>query len=349
MDDSHHPPHADRWPVLAPRHSVVVPSLQTPTFSVVIAAYNAAGFIGAAIESVLHQSVGAHEIVVCDDASTDETVKIVQAYDSHVTLLRSERNRGCAASRNEALRAASGDFIVILDADDRFLPERIEALGEAARERPDLDILTTDAYVEVDGKTVGRYYGPHWAFEIEDQRSEILRRNFVFIAAATRREAVLAAGSFDDTKRRTEDWDLWIRMIFSGSMVGCVDAPLAVYADRPDSVSSDHPRMVRSELHTLRKAAALSTLSVAERAIVNRTIASNEREVLRQDVRAAIVEGSSDARRLSWRLVVHPGTRVRTRLKAAAALVAPSLFGWYYRRRQEQSEGDMMRSTHSSP
>lgn len=332
MDDSLGHERVAGWPLLAPARSGSAAGAKTPTFSIIIAAYNAAGYVGAAIESALEQSTPAHQIVICDDASTDDTARVVESYGSDVLLRRAEVNRGCASARNEAIKAASGDFIVVLDADDRFLPKRIEALGNVLRERPDLDILTTDATVEVDGRAVGRYYGTHWRFEVEDQRSEILRRNFVFIAAAARRELVMAAGGFDGSKRRTEDWDLWIRLIFGGSRVGCIDEPLAVYADRPDSVSADHARMVRSELHTLRKAERLSGLTAAERATLGLTIEMTEREVLRQDVRAAIADNSPDARRLSWKLARYPGTAAKTRLKAVVGAVAPSLVRWSYDR-----------------
>jgi len=324
--------------ILAPPSPGVTPRPETPTFSVVIAAYNAAAYIGAAIDSVLEQSVAPQEIIVCDDASTDETARIVEAYGSRVLLRKLDTNSGPARARNEAVGAASGEFVLVLDADDRYLPGRIEALGEVLRDRPDLDILTTDAYVEVDRQTVGLFYGPHWRFEVTDQRAEILRRNFIFVAAAVRREHVLAVGGFDGVPG-TEDWALWIRLILSGSRAACIDEPLAVYLDRPDSLSADQARMVRSELSTLRKAAALSTLTASERAIVRRTIAGNEREVLRQDLRVAIEQGSPGAHRLSWQLMKHPGTGVRTRLKAAGGIVSPSLLRRRLRRRDDQTKG----------
>lgn len=62
-------------------------------------------------------------------------------------------------ARNTAVAAASGDFVAILDADDIYLPERLEALGTLAAERPDLDIVTSDASYESDGEVLGRFDG----------------------------------------------------------------------------------------------------------------------------------------------------------------------------------------------
>jgi glycosyltransferase involved in cell wall biosynthesis len=104
-----------------------------PTFSVAIAAYQAADVVGEAIESALAQTVPPHEVVVCDDGSTDDLDRALEPYRDRIVLLR-QRNRGEAAAKNAAARAASGDFVAILDADDVYLPERLEALGRLAAE-----------------------------------------------------------------------------------------------------------------------------------------------------------------------------------------------------------------------
>ena len=130
-------------------------------------------------------------------------------------LLRQE-NGGEAAAKTAAARAARGEFVAFLDADDVYLPERLEALAELATARPDLDVLTTDAIVEVDGEAVRRCYEESWTFEVDDQRGAILERNFVFGLAAVRRELLLAAGGFDRSLRHATDWDLWLRLILAG-------------------------------------------------------------------------------------------------------------------------------------
>src|SRR5206468_2811881 len=81
----------------------------------------------------------------------------------------------------------TSDFVAILDADDVYFPERLEALGELAAARPDLDILTSDAYLELNGRRIRRCYEGGWTFEVEDQRRAILERNFIFGLAAVRR------------------------------------------------------------------------------------------------------------------------------------------------------------------
>src|SRR5881397_737144 len=148
-----------------------------PSFSVIIAAYQAAHTIGEAVESALEQTSPPHEVIVCDDGSTDDLAGTLTPYGGRIVLLRKE-NGGAASARNVALRAASGEFVAQLDSDDAFLPTRLEALGELAGARPDLDILATDANFEVDGHVVGRFYGSQ-PFPIEHQRTAIFDRCFV--------------------------------------------------------------------------------------------------------------------------------------------------------------------------
>src|SRR2546422_6867419 len=112
---------------LAPAPEAPTEGGGVPTFSVVIPAYQAAGFIGDAIESVLAQTLAPIEVIVCDDGSTDDLEGALARYRNSITLLRKE-NGGEASAKNAGARAASGDFVAVLDADDVYFPERLEAL-----------------------------------------------------------------------------------------------------------------------------------------------------------------------------------------------------------------------------
>src|SRR4051794_6053007 len=226
-----------------------------PSFSIIIAAYQAAGTVGEAIDSALAQTAPPHEVVVCDDGSTDDLDAALAPYRQRIRLVR-KANGGEASAKNAAAREATGDFVVILDADDTFMPERLERLGALAAERPELDILTTDAYLEHDGRVLRRCYRPAWPFAFGGQREEILRRNFIFGLAAVRRERLLALGGFDESIPRTTDWNLWIRMILRGSQAGAVLEPLARYRVHPTSLSADRIRMRPGGLQTLRRGRA---------------------------------------------------------------------------------------------
>jgi glycosyltransferase involved in cell wall biosynthesis len=319
--------------LLAPPAETVT-SGDVPSFSIVIAAYQVADVIGEAIESALDQTAPPHEVVVCDDGSTDGLDGALAPYRDRIVLVRKE-NGGEASAKNAAARAASGDFVSILDADDVYLPERLAALGELAEARPDLDILTTDAFLELNGDVLRRVYDTDWPFEVEDQRRGILQRNFVFGHAAVRRETLLAAGGFDESIRFTTDWECWIRLILSGSRAGAVLEPLSRYRVREQSLSADRPRMTAGRIQSLRKALEHPSLRPEERAVARATLAGYERELSLHRLREALRQGQSGARRMALQVSLGRRTPFSTRLKGLAAAVAPGLVGRLLRRREE--------------
>src|SRR4051794_12658650 len=97
-----------------------------PRVSVVIPAFNAEEHIEEALRSVLSQTYGDWEIVVCDDCSIDGTAERVRRFGDRVTIVRTETNSGPAAARNLAIRHSSGELLALLDADDYWLPAYLE-------------------------------------------------------------------------------------------------------------------------------------------------------------------------------------------------------------------------------
>ena len=311
-----------------------VTSGAVPSFSIAIAAYQVADVIGEAVASALAQTVPPLEVVVCDDGSTDDLEAALAPYRDRIVLVR-KANGGEASAKNAAARAASGDFVAILDADDVYLPERLAALGELAAARPDLDILTTDAFLELEGEVLRRVYGPDWPFEVADQRRGILERNFVFGHAAVRRETLLAAGGFDESIRFTTDWECWIRLILSGSRAGAVLEPLSRYRVREQSLSADRPRMTAGRIQSLRKGLEHPSLGPEERAVARSTIAAYERELSLHRLREALRQDESGARRIALGVSLGRKTPLPTRFKGLAAVVAPRVVGRVLRSREE--------------
>lgn len=307
-----------------------------PSFSVVIAAYQSARAVGAAIESALDQTLAPAQVVVCDDGSTDDTAAAVAPYRDRIRFLRCEHG-GEAAAKNAAVRATTGEFVVILDADDLFLPDRLRAIAELARRRPDLDIITTDAYLEVGGRVVRRCYTPEWRFEVGDQRRAILRRNFVFGLAAVRREALLAIGGFDEELRWATDWDCWLRLVFAGSIAGAVLAPLARYRLSSGNLTSRRAELVQARLQVLRKAERSLQLARDERAVLAESIARQDRELAVLLAGEAVRAGASDARRRCLEIARDRRMSRRNRIKAALAATAPPLARAIAHRRDERS------------
>lgn len=109
------------------------------SISVVIPAWNAARYIGDAVDSILSQSAAPDEIIIVDDGSTDSTAECVRKFGSRVTLI-AQPNAGVAAARNRGIAAAQGEAIALLDADDLMAPRRIELQRAVLAQDPDCAI-----------------------------------------------------------------------------------------------------------------------------------------------------------------------------------------------------------------
>ena len=97
--------------------------------SIITPNYNCGRFIAQTIESVLAQTYTIWEMIIVDDCSTDDSVKIAQSYaakDSRIKVIQNEKNSGAAISRNKAIEMAQGEFIAFLDSDDLWMPEKLE-------------------------------------------------------------------------------------------------------------------------------------------------------------------------------------------------------------------------------
>ena len=324
-------------PLLAPPPAGPLPPGAVPTFSVIVPAYQAAATIGAALDSAFAQTLAPLEVIVCDDGSTDDLDAALRPYLDRIVLLRQE-NRGEAAAKNTAARAARGDFVVILDADDVFLPERLQALADAAVARPDLDILTTDAHLLLGDRVVGRYYRERDTFEVEDQREAILREAFIW-PPAVRRSTWWGVGGWDEGPEfRTVpgvDWEFYARAISAGARAGCVDEALALYRLQPASLTGSRLRSLQGRVLALAKMTTIPSLSGEERGRVERLRVRYQREALLAAAEDALRRNAPGRRRTALSVALGRGYGPRTRLKAGVASLAPRAAGRYLARREQ--------------
>jgi hypothetical protein len=330
-----------RWPLVAPPAAAQLSPAAPPSLSVIVAAYQAAAVVGDALRSALDQTAPPRDVVVCDDGSTDDLAAALAPFADRVVVLRQD-NAGEAAAKNAAARAASGDYVVILDADDLFAHERLEAIAACLAERPDLDIVTTDAVIEVEGRPARRVYEHGFAFAATDQRRAILTGNFVFGLAAVRRSRLLDAGGFDESIRFATDWDCWLRLILGGSAAGCIDAPLATYRLQRGSLSSQRARMLAGRVRTLEKARESLPLEQQERRVADAALRDYRRRLARALAHEALMAGEPGARRLSARAAAAAGQSLRSRVKFAAAALAPDAARRELRRRPIETTAGLL-------
>jgi hypothetical protein len=311
----------------------VEPAATAPTFSVVIAAFQAAHVVAGAVTSALEQTTAPHEIIVSDDGSSDGLEDALAPFDGQVRLLRNEHGGGGAA-KNAGARAATGDYVLILDADDAMTSRRVEALTLLATERPDLDLLTTDAWYVVGGRRTRRAYDGPEAFPTTGQLETILQANFINGAAAVRRQALLAVGGFDPGIRQVAEWHCWIRLILGGSRAGLVYEPLYLYTIHGESLSADRARHLRARVDVLEDIAKRDDLPAAARAVLQGAIARHDRRARLVEAQRAVRDGAPDARRRSLGIVRDGGFDAITRTKALVAAALPGIARAIAARRQ---------------
>lgn len=316
------PPVTRRRTLTPPFRGEIEPG-PVPTFSVVIAAYQAAETIAEAVESALSQSLAPEEVIVCDDGSTDDLAGALAPYAPHVRVMR-QRNSGKGAAVDTGSRAASGEFVAILDADDVYLPGRLEALAELTAARPDLDIVTTDEFVEVDGRVVGRFYERNvFPVEVAEQRTAILRTCFVGGHPAVRRSVLLENGGFDRTLRIGEDWECWLRLILAGCKAGMVDEPLLRYRLHEGGLTSNRLDALLARVRVLEKHEHNPALTAQERGVLTASLAANRRRLALAEVELAFTDLPMHGRRRALALIARRDLPWVGRLTAAAALVMP--------------------------
>ena len=304
-----------------------------PTFSVVIPSYESATVLPDAIESVLGQSAPPHELIVVDDGSTDDTRSAVARYGERIVYLRQD-NRGTAAAFNAGARAATGEFVAVLDADDVYEPGRLEALGELALVRPDLDLLATDAYLEVAGKVVGTFC-ERTPFAVTNQSVEIFERCFV-AWPAVRRSTLLSVGGLDESLRIAHDWDCWLRLLQSGCKAGLVPEPLLRYRiTGQGSLTDNRVAALRDRVTMLERAERLD-LSPEERRALERFLERRRRRAVLAEAEQALRDHSPDARRRNLKIALDSGMPGISRIKWLGAAIAPGAAARWLERLEEQ-------------
>lgn len=324
-------PGAEKRTLLAPPPSSTLEPGPAPTFSVAIAAHNAAATVAEAVDSALTQTRPPLEVIVVDDGSADDTAGALEPYRGRVVYVRTPQG-GAAAARNAALERARGDFLAILDADDAYLPERLEALTELAVVRPDLDILCTDAFLEMERTPTARF-SEGCTFETVDQRSAILQRCFC-VAPAYRRSTLANAGGFDESLRTAEDWECVIRLLHGGAIAGNVAEALYRYRLHDRSLTADRVRTLGERITLLKMVGRNTKLTERERAALAGSLTAQQTSLLLTQTEAALRSRSRDARKQALATARAPAVTVRTRVASLAAALAPKVAARALERRE---------------
>ncbi len=187
-----------------------------PQVSVVIPAYNAARYLGQAIDSVLQQSFQDFEVIIVDDGSTDETASIVQSFaDPRVHYLYQD-NQERSRARNRGVSASTGEYIAFIDADDYFYPQKLAWQVAALNANLDIGLVAGGlAWVDDAGKEL-MLFKPWLAHPRPDLKYLLFRTLSNLGATLIRKRCIHLVGGFAENLSHCEDWDFWLRLAVAG-------------------------------------------------------------------------------------------------------------------------------------
>jgi glycosyltransferase involved in cell wall biosynthesis len=226
-----------------------------PVVSVIMPVSNGERFIGAAIGSVLSQSLVVWELIVVDDGSTDDSADIARRHaetDPRLRVLRQE-NRGLAAARNRGLSEAAGSLVAFLDCDDVWEPGYLQAMVARLAQAPEALLAFAGwRYIGERGEPLPQAVIPFGA-DPQRARCELPWRNALLPSAVVARtSAVRRLGGFDTTLRACEDWDLWIRLRREGAFVALPDV-LVLYRVHDASMTENVEEIERGRMQVNEK------------------------------------------------------------------------------------------------
>lgn len=181
-----------------------------------IPTYNYAQYLGSCIRSVLEQTQSPFEVLIVDDASTDETEEVAREFGDAVRYLRHDVNLGPAAAQNTGARNAGGELLAFLGADDQMNPDNLLIKMDRWVQHARLGVLFSNVeYVDSDGAPRG--FPPPITHSRLIERSELLRclisqNPFHASSAVVDRRVFEEVGGFDEQLHHGEDWDMWLKI-----------------------------------------------------------------------------------------------------------------------------------------
>lgn len=247
-----------------------------PVVSIVIAAYNAVGDLERAVRSAQAQTLSDFEILIVDDASTDETVALANRLasdDPRIVILPQNVNGGPAVARNRALERAQGRWVAVLDADDGYEPERLEVLVREA-ERLGADLIADNLLMFAAGedRPVGLGYEETYldgispltveAYLAGETTTDEGTRSLGYLKPLVRRAFLEDNGlRYPEDIRCAEDSCLYASSLLKGAVFHVVPQAYYQYTVHRASTTQSRARMVSNIEHILRSNAHIMALA----------------------------------------------------------------------------------------
>jgi glycosyltransferase involved in cell wall biosynthesis len=239
--------------------------------SVIIPCYNTGRYLAEAISSALAQTLPAHEIIVVDDGSTDDTRRVVESFrDSGVRYFYQE-NRGLSAARNAGVQLATGDFLAFLDADDLFMHDKLETQSRFLEANPEVGLVGAH-FVRIDGE--GRPLSAPSLKELSSGPVELeetlVSCPFASHATLLSRDWFERVDGFCEGLSAAEDWDFYCRLAIAGCRMHKQGRIVCSYRFAPGSMSLQSRKQTDAMLRVVDRSFSNTKLPKALRALESR-------------------------------------------------------------------------------
>jgi glycosyltransferase involved in cell wall biosynthesis len=207
------------------------------------------------VESALAQTYPSHEVIVVNDGSTDNTEAVLRQYGDRIRHVF-QQHKGLSAARNAGIREARGEVVAFLDADDRWLPEKVEKQIALLESDSGIGIVGCGSHlINEEGAIIRTSRARDYA-KRSDYLKELAVRNIVSggSGALVRKECFSRVGLFDETLTSSEDWDMWLRIGWE-YRIAIVEEPLTRNMIRKGSMSASAyaERMLANDLAVINK------------------------------------------------------------------------------------------------
>jgi glycosyltransferase involved in cell wall biosynthesis len=270
-----------------------------PKVSVIIPAYNTAQYIAEALDSVLGQTYSNLEAIVINDGSpdTEQLERIIAAYRDRIVYV-TQPNRRAAGARNTGIRESRGEYLAFLDSDDCLMPEALALQMRKFENDPSLDLVYADAGKFDDpqgsGKTFMQECPSVGAVTFE---SLVTEETQVCIIGIVVRKAMLAkTGLFDESLRRCDDYDMWLRVAHAGGKIAYHRAILGKgRAGRPGSLGASDLGMLEAAIEILSNLEGKLNLSSDQKALIQRRVAFHQAHHDRVTAKQHLARGDYDS------------------------------------------------------
>ena len=306
----------------------------TPLVSVVIPAYEVAAHIGGTLASVFAQDYRNFEVLLVNDGSPDTPAleEAIAPYRSRIVYL-TQANGGPSAARNAAIARCNGEWIAFLDGDDRWLPHCLSDQVARATADPGLAVLHGDAEIIGDPRYADKTLRQLNASGAEATFVTLVAAKAVITTSCSmvRRDTCVAVGMFDPALRRSEDFDLWLRIAHAGGRFDGTHRVLGQYRRDGTGASSDLTAMADSVLRVLHKCERTLTLSAGEREVI---AAARQHEIAVKRLlvgKRAFAEGDFRTARSALREANSVLRSVKLWLVVLGLTVAPHVISRLYR------------------